>query len=253
MPAVKAGSSVLRDAITSTAESISPALEPITLARKPLRGTVAENVLTHGTGGINVDGCRVDAPDHPGVHKSMSNNVHEGWRRPWRDGGAPQYKDTPSGRFPANLIHDGSEEVLALFPVTGPAKSGNRGIGKRATQTYGVYKGGISLWGHDDSGGSAARFFYCAKADRDERERHLESVETAGQVRNDHPTVKPLDLMKYLVRLVTPPGGTVLDPFSGSGTTLLAAKELGCCAVGIEREERYCEIAAKRLAQGVLL
>jgi len=155
--------------------ALKPALEPITVARKPFPGTVAENVLQHGTGAINVDGCRVG---------------------------------DESGRFPANLIHDGSEEVVGLFPEDGEA--------------------------------SAARFFYCAKADPSERRN------------SKHPTIKPVALMRYLVRLVCPAGGVVLDPFAGSGTTIEAARLEHCRAIGIEREAEYCADILERLRQGVL-
>jgi len=187
--------------------ALKPALEPITVARKPFPGTVAENVLEHGTGAMNVDGCRVG---------------------------------DESGRFPANLIHDGSEEVVGLFPETAPAKMADRGKGKGETGTYGVYGGDPGVRGHDDAGGSAARFFYCAKADAAERRN------------SKHPTVKPVALMRYLVRLVCPAGGVVLDPFAGSGTTIEAARLEHCRAIGIEREAEYCADILERLRQGVL-
>jgi site-specific DNA-methyltransferase (adenine-specific) len=187
--------------------ALKPALEPITVARKPFTGTVAENVLQHGTGALNVDGCRVG---------------------------------DESGRFPANLIHDGSEEVVGLFPETAPAKMSDRGKGKGDTGTYGVYGGDPGVRGHDDAGGSAARFFYCAKADASERRN------------SKHPTIKPVALMRYLVRLVCPPGGVVLDPFAGSGTTIEAARLEHCRAIGIEREAEYCADILERLRQGVL-
>jgi hypothetical protein len=155
--------------------ALKPALEPITMARAPVSGTVAANVLEHGTGAINVDGCRVG---------------------------------DESGRFPANLIHDGSDEVTGLFP--------------------------------EDDGESASRFFYCAKADASERRN------------SKHPTVKPVALMRYLVRLVCPAGGLVLDPFAGSGTTIEAARLEHCRAIGIEREAEYCADILERLRQGVL-
>lgn len=178
--------------------ALKPALEPIVVARKPLVGTVAENVLAHGTGALNIDGCRVEP-----------------------------------GRWPANLIHDGSEEVLSIFPATAsgnPAgtKSGGQG------NAYGVFAGGIPVTGFGDSG-SAARFFYCAKPDASER----------GEF-NRHPTVKPVALMRYLLRMVTPPGGIVLDPFLGSGTTGVAADQEGFEWVGIERDEASAEIARRR-------
>jgi DNA modification methylase len=191
--------------------ALKPALEPITMARKPLIGTVAENVLTHGTGAINVDGCRIETSENlnGGAYAKNPTARSEMWGEDagnsYRRGGAGDFVQ-PTGRFPANLIHDGSEEVTGLFPGDGDK--------------------------------SAARFFYQAKASKSDR--------GAGNV---HPTVKPLDLMCYLVRLVCRPGGIVLDPFMGSGTTILAARSLGMRAIGIEREEKYCEIAVRRLAQ----
>ena len=218
--------------------ALKPALEPITVARKPLVGTVAENVLRHGTGAINVDGCRVEG-----------------------------------GRWPANFIHDGSEEVVGLFPNAGG------GFGKR-----GKLNGGATKWGFDGHGqevgygdsGSAARFFYCAKASKADRDAGCEGMQEresastsnggkAGKVmtvgaaslrgepkappksRNHHPTVKPTDLMRYLCRLVTPPNGVVLDPFMGSGSTGKAAALEGFGFIGIEREAEYVAIAQARI------
>lgn len=214
--------------------ALKPALEPITMARKPLIGTVAENVLTHGTGAINVDGCRVG--DEVRVNSSAGNKDLEN-----RKTVTPisSHKETAGreciGRWPANLIHDGSNEAcLAL-------KSG-------------------------------ARFFYSAKAGKDDRNEGCESFEEkpAGgmQGRNDgslgtitmsqnhHPTVKPTTLMAYLCRLVTPPGGTVLDPFMGSGSTGKAATVNGFRFIGIERDPAYHKIAEARISnqhQGRLL
>lgn len=187
--------------------ALKPALEPITVARKPIEGTVAANVLKWGTGGINIDGCRVGSDTN-------SYQTHQ-------------------GRFPANFIHDGSDEVLALFPeskagVSGRATVPNNPIKLQASQT-------VNHIGYNDSG-SAARFFYCAKASRSER----------GES-NVHPTVKPVALMQYLCRLVTPPNGIVLDPFFGSGSTGCAAIREGFRYIGIDISENYCAIAAKRI------
>jgi site-specific DNA-methyltransferase (adenine-specific) len=173
--------------------ALKPALEPITVARKPLIGTVAENVLQHGTGAINVDGGRV------GTEERITN---------WS--GTANYKvsdpktgtTTATGRWPANFIHDGSEEATDLL-------------------------------------GASARFFYCAKASKADRDE------------NHHPTVKPTDLMRYLCRLVTPPSGTVLDPFMGSGSTGKAAMLEGFAFVGIEREAEYIDIAKARIQSAV--
>ena len=181
--------------------ALKPALEPITVARKPLCGTVAENVLTHGTGGLNVDACRVG--DDGGTTRSeQAPYAESGWRT------GHKIERLNAGRWPANLIHDGSKEVTGLFPAD------------------------------EDGEQSAARFFYTAKADKSDR--------GPG---NNHPTVKPVDLMRYLVRLVCPMDGVVLDPFAGSGTTLQAAQAEGCRAIGVEREASYCEIITGRFHQ----
>jgi len=229
--------------------NLKPALEPITVARKPLCGTVAENVLQHGTGGINVDGCRVASSDKIAAvtGKATLCGTRDGYDRPWKHdpaalaarqerANAAIEKANTLGRWPANLIHDGSEEVVGLFPDAG----GGYGVrGGRAGATVGDFGMGATMEtvGFGDSG-SAARFFYTAKADKSDR--------GPG---NNHPTVKPLDLMRYLVRLVCPIGGIVLDPFSGSGTTLAAAQAEGCLAIGVEREEAYCEIIKGRFHQ----
>jgi len=223
--------------------ALKPALEPITVARKPFPGTVAENVLQHGTGALNVDGCRVgiaggtsrggqaEYPKNPDGTEDRSQS----WARTGHD-----IVELNAGRWPANLIHDGSEEVVGLFPETAPAKMSDRGKGKGDTGTYGVYGGDPGVRGHDDAGGSAARFFYCAKADASERRQ------------SKHPTIKPVALMRYLVRLVTPPGGVVLDPFGGSGTTAEAARLEHCRFILLELSEEYCADAQERLRQGVL-
>jgi len=190
--------------------ALKPSLEPITVARKPLRGTVAENVLQYGTGGINVDGCRVGTEDTRAPAYKMTSKGKEGGGF----GNGMDYSRIDSmagsacGRWPANLIHDGSDEVVGLFP--------------------------------EEEEQSASRFFYCAKAGPDERRD------------SKHPTVKPVALMRYLVRLVTPIGATVLDPFCGSGTTLEAAMLESCKAIGIEMNPEYCGDAVERLRQGVL-
>lgn len=239
--------------------ALKPALEPITVARKPLCGTVAANVLQYGTGGLNVDGCRV-SPTGESLHGGGSTvgkraeNHNEGWQRPWmkdetareamRDrSAASQAKAEQLGRWPANLIHDGSDEVAGLFPETEPAKQ-VEGV-KRNGRSGGIMgvAGAIRDGrpeGHDDCGGSAARFFYCAKAGPDERRD------------SKHPTIKPVALMRHLVRLVTPIGATVLDPFCGSGTILEAAMLESCKAIGIELNPEYCADAVERLRQGVL-
>jgi site-specific DNA-methyltransferase (adenine-specific) len=211
--------------------ALKPAVETITVARKPLQGTVAENVLTWGTGGINIDGCRIGAEQRPVMvrtktvvaPKSMSGAS---------TGATSSGELTNLGRFPANLIHDGSEEVVGMFPETA---SGTGSIRKKAKGLFGLGGDGEHNIEYGDSG-SAARFFYQAKADKGER----------GQG-NTHPTVKPIDLMRYLCRLVTPPSGVVYDPFTGSGTTLIAAHEEGFNWIGSEMTKEYWDIAVQRI------
>lgn len=263
-------------------EDLRPNAEPVIVARKPVKGTVAANVLRHGTGAINVDGCRVAHNEPIKTMKAQSggNKVY---------GQSGRYEETtelkPQGRFPANLIHDGSDEVLRLFPVTGAAKASMRGEhadirGDNYGRSNGErLNGSDSMRGHNDNGGSAARFFYCAKADKEDRDEGLEgfeehSVGDAGRHtmsgpmaknytakdgvgrtrprRNNHPTVKPTDLMRYLVRLVTPPGGVVLDPFMGSGSTGKASGLDSFRFVGIDNTEEpgAFEIAIRRVQYG---
>ena len=215
--------------------ALKPAWEPIIMARKPLDGTVANNTLTHGCGGLNIDGCRVEGVP-PSTVQGQSDNK-EIYAADQRDKRA--FTPHPTGRWPANVIHDGSQEVLDGFPETKSA--GKARVGGKATQ--GGEGGLLGVGNHEgngmrygDNGGSAARFFYCAKANKKDR----------GDG-NTHPTVKPTALMQYLCRLVTPPGGTVLDPFAGSGSTLLAAHAEGFSSIGIEINPTYCDLIAARL------
>jgi hypothetical protein len=224
--------------------ALKPALEPITMARKPLQGTVAANVLAHGTGGLNVDGCRVGVDPADPVNSATYHAkplVAYGKFASKENGEARSMAPPPAGRFPANLIHDGSDEVVGLFPQTTNGGGFQQGMIQRS-RTYNVANGVEAERIRDayerDSGGSAARFFYTAKASRDDR--------SDG---NTHPTVKPTDLMRYLCRLVTPPGGTVLDPFMGSGSTGKAAMLEGFEFIGIEREPQYFAIAEQRITR----
>ncbi|WP_409455363.1 DNA-methyltransferase [Pseudomonas aeruginosa] len=250
--------------------ALKPALEPITVARKPLVGTVAANVLAHGTGALNIDGCRI--PSEP-----MPPNTGAGGlpRRREDEQRGPSAVSQPhaGGRWPANLIHDGSPEVVALFPHTksGVMKGGTIRAAQDAPGSvcYGTYGGNATSADTFGDEGSAARFFYCAKATRRDRNEGCEHMErkplhwssgsqnpgsfqsegTDKTSQNNHPTVKPTDLMAYLVRLVTPPGGKVLDPFTGSGSTGKAAVREGFEFVGIEREAPYLAIAEARIAR----
>lgn len=252
--------------------ALKPAIEPVTLARKPLVGTVAANVAAYGTGALNVDGCRVGTEvvgwggarggsDDPTQSQGRSYRLGEGAARP------------VAGRWPANVCHDGSAEVLAEFPETGPAKanvvSDNRAApfySAGADRSSGVSGRRDPANSYNDNGGSAARFFYCSKASQADRDAGCERFEKrdAGslcgsadgslnggkipQRHNVHPTVKPTALMRWLCRLITPPGGLILDPFAGSGSTGKAAALEGFAFIGIERDAEYAAIARARIA-----
>lgn len=244
--------------------ALKPAHEPIVMARKPLEGTVVDNVLTWGTGGINIDASRVPGEPVP------INKLEE-----WSGFGQkiePDYKQemNTSGRFPANLIHDGSDEVVELFPRAKggayPAVRGSSDIGAFAQGgTHKDKPNQARVMGDD---GSAARFFYCAKANSKDRNEGLDNFENEQQdlfngaddfgdsnsgdkdsskKKNIHPTVKPTELMRYLIKLVTPPEGLVLDPFAGSGSTGKAAMLDNYKFIGIEMSEEYVAIAKARI------
>jgi site-specific DNA-methyltransferase (adenine-specific) len=149
--------------------------------------------------------------------------------------GKANIKTEVTGRFPANLIHDGSDEVVGLFPETSKGTASKRGANRNG-DVYGEYGLCDTIRGHNDNGGSASRFFYCAKASKSER----------GEG-NNHPTVKPVKLMKYLITLITPKSGVVLEPFGGSGTTAVGCLETGNPFIIIEREPEYIEIIKKRV------
>jgi site-specific DNA-methyltransferase (adenine-specific) len=217
--------------------ALKPSFEPIVVARKPLIGTVAQNVARYGTGAINIDGCRIGSTKRvPGglsrtAGISLSGSVDGSLRK---ETGAEGGHNPNLGRWPANFIHDGSEEVLAEFPQTEPSRIGNPRSSQKSGDGWGMTATGAE---YNDSG-SAARFFYCAKASREDRDEG-----------NLHPTVKPVNLMRYLVRLVTPPKGVVLDPFMGSGSTGIAAIAEGVGFVGIEREPEYHKISTQRIEE----
>lgn len=246
--------------------ALKPSFEPITMARKPLaENTVAENVMAWGTGGINIDGCRVGV-EAIKLTKGLGDNKNlndDGWK-----GIGNKIEATISqGRFPANFIHDGSEEVLAIFPDTTPSKAGIRKPNDCNKTFSGLNAQPDTIAGHEDAGGSASRFFYCAKASKQDREEGLEEFEEgpAGcldgradgslgsilQSKNNHPTVKPVDLMRYLCRLVTPTGGIILDPFMGSGSTGKAAALEGFDFIGIDLDENYCKISEARINEAI--
>ena len=251
--------------------ALKPAHEPIVMARKPLsESSIVDNVLKHGTGAINIDGCRIEGNDakYPdtnpdfkdvgakskeaiGIDKLSFGQTQNVARKKvvrksrsedgvWTDGNSgmkaegTEYADAdPRGRFPANVMHDGSDVIVDEFPegAKGSTTPRNRGT----VGMFGMPNDATSEYGDE---GSAARFFYCPKTSKSERH---------GGDKNTHPTVKPVELMKYLCRLVTPKGGTVLDPFMGSGSTGMAAKDEDFDFIGIEKEKEYFEIAESRI------
>lgn len=273
--------------------ALKPAMEPVVVARKPMSLTIAENVLRHGTGALNIDGCRVPMNGET-VHAVRSDPGKRGGvvgtdlGFTLNDAGTFQAaqaaiigRTNALGRWPANVVHDGSDEVIAAFPVTqsGDGKSGSKVYENECGQIVALL-GKTKNIAHTcmNDSGSAARFFYCAKASRSEREagcgdlpdtilarsEGAQAAERAGsetytggsqdiglnrvsKVKNNHPTIKPVALMRWLIRLVTPPGGVVLDPFTGSGTTGVAALAEGFDFIGIEREADYVTIAEARL------
>jgi site-specific DNA-methyltransferase (adenine-specific) len=214
--------------------ALKPAHEPIVMARKPFKGNVANNVIKHGTGAINIDGCRVETTDtysYPNGPQGNSFSVNE---EPDNKRNKA-VKSNPLGRWPANFIHDGSDEVVDLFPEY-KSVPGGFGGGHQNSYVGGKCEKPVNEKTVYTDDGSAARFFYCPKANKKDREEN-----------NSHPTVKPTDLMRYLCRLITPKNGTVLDPFCGSGSTGKAAMLEGFNFVGIELSEEYLEIAEKRI------
>ena len=294
--------------------ALKPAHEPIVMARKSLEGTNKQNMEKYGVGGINIDGCRIEGevkhpPNNPdfrdaakqamakgGVDKlsfgqdrdapikrKTTNRKSRSKDGVWTDGNSgmkaegSQFADAdPKGRFPSNVMHDGSEVVKDIFPTT--SKSAGGGGTKTISKNKTVFTGGWGNKEYDETigygdEGSAARYFYCPKTSKAEKNKGLDSFETKksgmsggaqskgegydkGQGiglnrvierKNTHPTVKPIELMKYLCRMVTPKGGTVLDPFMGSGSTGCAAKDEGFNFIGIEKEKEYFDIADARI------
>ena len=250
--------------------ALKPAHEPIVLARKPFIGTVANNVLTYGVGGLNIDGSRVgDTVETWPASRSFASGISSGFTEGLEKGETQATGVAPAGRWPANFIHDGSDEVVELFPTL--HGSGNKSdVGDGQDKDYEASSYQISYAGranrdYGSKGGSAARFFYCAKASKRDRNEGLdgfpqikggsmngaetrEGKPTNHPIRaNHHPTVKPTALMQYLVRLVTPPNGIVLDPFMGSGSTGKACAYEGFEFIGIDQSAEYCEIAKARI------
>jgi len=281
--------------------ALKPAHEPIVMARKPLsESSIVDNVLKHGTGAINIDGCRIEGNDakYPdtnpdfrdqgkkskeaiGIDKLSFGQVSGAERKKvvrksrsedgvWTDNNSGMDNEQnsfadadPRGRFPANVMHDGSDVIVNQFPegAKGSTTPRNRG-------TVGMFGMPNDATPEYADEGSAARFFYCPKTSKSERHSNLDDHETSvgangnkwtdqdyrkGETKptterkNTHPTVKPVELMKYLCRLVTPKGGTVLDPFMGSGSTGMAAKDEGFDFIGIEKEKEYFDICESRI------
>lgn len=232
--------------------ALKPAIEPVILARKPIEGTVAANVLRWGTGAINVDGCRVATADLVANHARGSESARS--KGIYGDSSPQNTHQTPGqslGRWPANVLL--SEEAAGeLDADSGVTRDGihvgrNRNGDEHTNEIYGARKNDTRDVGYGGSGG-ASRFFpvfkYQAKASSKERPR----IEEDGRV-IQHPTVKPVDLMRWLCRLITPPDGIVLDPFAGSGTTIEAALLEGFAPIGIEREPDYVRLIEQRIAR----
>lgn len=258
--------------------SLKPAQEPIVMARKPLEGTIAQNVLKWNNGALNIDACRVPLSEKDDIFDKNPHTVNKGSNKIYgvfdKNGSCPAY-DPSNGRFPANFIHDGSDEVTSLFPDSnGAGKSLPQvkitGYGDKNTGTGKAdYLGGERI-PFDAGSGSAARFFYSAKASKADRDSGLDDVEKKQSNRlassqggggwskdseknpnlpraNNHPTVKPTSLMSWLVTLVTPPDGIVLDPFNGSGSTGKAAMINGFKYIGIDLSQDYIDISKRRI------
>ena len=265
--------------------ALKPAHEPIVMARKFIEGTNKQNKEKYGTGGINIDGCRVEGNDANGAERKTANRKSRDDGNVWTDDNSGMKQEDnhfadadPRGRFPANVMHDGSEEVKDIFPHTKSGKDKNPTEGN-VSGFFGNNMGYYSKDANYGDEGSAARYFYCPKTSKAEKNKGLDSFEAkpmawGNQAKaelkrgnlewkgnqgdgskhnkvsmrlNTHPTVKPVELMKYLCRLVTPKGGTVLDPFMGSGSTGMAAKDEGFDFIGIEKDEEYFKICESRI------
>ena len=253
--------------------ALKPAWEPIILARKPLIGTVAANVTAHGTGALNIDGCRIEGSERPRIEsdRRLAHNTYGPGL-----GGSQSTGTTTLGRWPANVVLD--EDAAAMLDEMSGVSTSKQAKRKSAGQSVGngetlnKYQMNVDNYGgHNDTGG-ASRFFYCAKASRSERNKGLEGMPERGggclegnadtdnarkiganpdrpvaTTQNHHPTVKPIALMRWLCRLVTPPGGTILDPFNGSGSTGCAAVLEGFRYLGFELDQDFVDISIRRI------
>jgi len=290
---IKYEKAILGEPITDAAKqwdgwgsALKPANEPIVLARKPLEKglSIAENVLKWGTGGINIDGCRIEAPDNNckvwtrgGNGVNARSGSKQAQLNPQLNGETQIVEPNPQGRFPANIILD--EEAGKIMDEQSSNRKSN-GLYKKEGEWVNKGDGKIRTWdiGYDKLNkyageeGGASRFFYCAKASKSERNKGLKGFEekdmpygsgggampsgNANNIKtknsNFHPTVKPVKLMQYLVRLVTPLNGKVLDPFCGSGTTGIACKLEGFEFVGMEQDAEYCKIAEARIKNTII-
>jgi site-specific DNA-methyltransferase (adenine-specific) len=233
------------------------------MARKPFAGTVAANVAEHGTGAINIDACRVEP-----TGESRQRLGEPSADQRYTEQGGTNFAAKPgvrggdsAGRWPANLIHDGSDLVIAMFPESQGQQGPSRDSSRSKANTYGEPSDNGKEYVPRGDTGSAARFYYCAKTSRADRHEGLidpgpqfkqgttlRKVQTTDTKGNNHPTVKPTELMAYLLRLVTPIGGTALDPFMGSGSTGKAAMIEGFNFIGIEQDAAYMSIATARIA-----
>lgn len=253
--------------------ALKPAFEPIVLARKPLTGTVAANVGAWGTGAMNIDGCRIEGA--PGDGHWSGDDGSDATSKPGYDSGFTTGGHRAAGRWPANVLldDDAAAQLDAMSGATGafaPVKGTEPTADGFSGHIYGTQKGRQAATFYGDTGG-ASRFFYNAKTSKAEREFGLDDLEPArrhdaetrdgeapgsnnprlrvSERRNDHPTVKPVNLMRWLCRLITPPGGLILDPFLGSGSTGMAALDEGFRFIGIDLEPHYIEIARRRIAR----
>jgi len=223
--------------------ALKPAWEPILLAMKPLESTFAANAEKHGVAGMNIDACRIPckggSPSQQRRQGTVPVGNYNGWNVPSRNGYNDPRPGETLGRWPANLLLD-EDAARLLDTQTGTLKSGTNCVRTKPSSGYHgrIGKAGDVQVTYGDSGG-ASRFFYCSKASKKER--------GPG---NDHPCVKPIDLMEYLLTLLsTPDGGLVLDPFAGSGSTLVAAKRLQRPCIGVELDKHNCEIAQARISE----
>jgi len=252
--------------------ALKPAHEPMVLARKPLSDkSVADNVMQHGTGAINIDACRVGGQSEDTERKKVVRKART-TDGVWTDDNSgmksegSEFADAdPRGRWPSNVMHDGSEQIQQIFPETTSTEVSRQRTHKGIWTAGELAEDEQFMPAYGDQG-NASRYFYCAKTSKDERNsglhgRHQGQYSSDGRAKeienayqrnksvsaNTHPTVKPVELMRYLVRLITPKGGVILDPFMGSGSTGMGAREEDFSFIGIEKESEYYEIAKARI------